>query len=111
MRAIERSITTLEQMHEKRARFLCTLLQPPRRVPITALTAFLAPLPEGPQKFVLILSQETNYKRLRAIDRYERRALFRRRIAIQVLMKLSRRLQISYVAIISCMARKTKPNS
>jgi hypothetical protein len=45
------------------------------------LTKFSTPLPQGPEKFAVILSQEA--KRLLALDRYERRALFRRRIAIQ----------------------------
>ena len=45
------------------------------------LTRFLTPLPQCPEKFAIILSQET--KRLLAMDRYERRALFRRRIAVQ----------------------------
>jgi hypothetical protein len=37
--------------------------------------------PEGPEKFALILSQEA--KQLLAMDRYERRALLRRKIAIR----------------------------
>ena len=37
--------------------------------------------PQGPDKFAIILSEEA--KQLLAMDRYERRALFRRRIAIQ----------------------------
>jgi hypothetical protein len=52
-------------------------------IPFEALERFLTATPEGPQKFAIILSQET--KRLLAMDRYERRALFRRNIAIQTL--------------------------
>jgi len=43
----------------------------------------LTSMPAGPQKFALILSQET--KRLLAMDRYERRALLRRNTAIREL--------------------------
>jgi hypothetical protein len=45
------------------------------------LTKFLTSTPQGPHKFATILSQEA--KRLLAMDRYERLALFRRKIAIQ----------------------------
>jgi hypothetical protein len=47
---------------------------------MAALTKFLTSTPQGPDKFATILSQET--KRLLAMDRYERLALFRRKIAI-----------------------------
>jgi hypothetical protein len=50
---------------------------------IAALTKFLTSTPEGPEKFATILSEEA--KRLLAMDRYERLALFRRRIAILAL--------------------------
>jgi hypothetical protein len=39
--------------------------------------------PEGPAKFATILSKES--KRLLAVDRYERRALSRRKFAIRAL--------------------------
>jgi hypothetical protein len=45
------------------------------------LTKFLTSTPQGPEKFATILSEEA--KRLLAMDRYERLALFRRRIAVQ----------------------------
>jgi hypothetical protein len=46
-----------------------------------ALEKFLASTPQGPHKFATILSQEA--KRLLAMDRYERRALSRRKFAIR----------------------------
>jgi hypothetical protein len=48
---------------------------------IAALTKFLTSTPQGPEKFAIVLSEEA--KRLLAMDRYERMALFRRKIAIQ----------------------------
>jgi hypothetical protein len=61
---------------------LSSLLHPGRRrVSQSALTTFSPPTTRDPEKFAVILSQET--KRLLAMDRYERRALFRRRIAVQ----------------------------
>ena len=50
-------------------------------ISMETLTKFLTSTPQGPNKFATILSQEA--KRLLAMDRYERRALFRRKIAIQ----------------------------
>jgi hypothetical protein len=46
-----------------------------------ALEKFLTSTPQGPHKFATILSQEA--KRLLAMDRYERRALSRRKFAIR----------------------------
>jgi hypothetical protein len=63
-------------------RLMCRLLR--ANAPETSmatLTEFLTSTPQGPNKFATILSQEA--KRLLAIDRYERLALFRRKIAIQ----------------------------
>ena len=48
---------------------------------IAVLTKFLSSTPQGPEKFAIVLSKEA--KRLLAMDRYERLALFRRKIAIQ----------------------------
>jgi hypothetical protein len=46
-----------------------------------ALEKFVASTPQGPHKFATIISQEA--KRLLAMDRYERRALSRRKFAIR----------------------------
>jgi hypothetical protein len=46
-----------------------------------ALVKFVTSTPQGPEKFATILSQEV--KQLLAMDRYERRALSRRKFAIR----------------------------
>jgi hypothetical protein len=50
-------------------------------MPLAVLVKYVTSTPRRPQKFAIILSQEA--KRLLAMDRYERRALLRRKIAIQ----------------------------
>jgi hypothetical protein len=50
-------------------------------ISMTALTKFVTATPQGSNKFALILCQEA--KRLRLMDRYERRALSRRKFAIR----------------------------
>src|SRR6188472_4245338 len=50
-------------------------------LPVENLVAFLNSTPQGPHKFATILSQEA--KQLLAMDRYERRALTRRKSAIR----------------------------
>jgi hypothetical protein len=50
---------------------------------LDGLLKFVTSTPQGPEKFALILSQET--KQLAAMDRYERRALSRRKFAIRAL--------------------------
>jgi hypothetical protein len=63
-------------------RLMCRLLRPNASdVSMAALTKFLTSTPQGPDKLATILSQEA--KQLLAMDRYERRALSRRKIAIQ----------------------------
>lgn len=52
-------------------------------IPIGTLSAFLTATPKGPQKFAVILSREA--KQLLRLDRYEQRALFRRKIALRAL--------------------------
>ena len=53
----------------------------PPDLPVEDLAAFLKSTPQGPHKFATILSQEA--KHLLAMDRYERRALSRRKSAIR----------------------------
>jgi hypothetical protein len=50
-------------------------------LPVENLAAFLNSTPQGPHKFATILTQEA--KQLLAMDRYERRALSRRKSAIR----------------------------
>jgi hypothetical protein len=57
-------------------------------IPTVALSAFLTATPTGPQKFAVILSREA--KQLLAMDRYERRALLRRKVALRALDDLRR---------------------
>jgi hypothetical protein len=45
------------------------------------VTNFVTLTPQGPDKFALILCQDA--KRLRLMDRYEQRALLRRKFAIR----------------------------
>jgi hypothetical protein len=52
-----------------------------KRPPDVPLDALLTSTPEGPQKLATILSEEA--KQLLAMDRYERRALSRRKFAIR----------------------------
>jgi len=52
-------------------------------IPLAALANYVGSTPEGPQKFAVTLLQEA--KRLLAMDRYERRATFRRNTAIRAL--------------------------
>jgi hypothetical protein len=63
-------------------RLLSRLLRPNvPEVSLAALTNNLTLTPQGDDKLAVILSQEV--KRLQAFDRYERRALSRRKLAIQ----------------------------
>jgi hypothetical protein len=48
---------------------------------IAALTKFLTSTPQGPEKFAIVLAEQA--KLLLAMDRYERLAMFRLKIAIQ----------------------------
>jgi len=72
-----------ENMRRKVA-FICSLLRlNAPDIPLAAVEKFVTSTPEAPQKLAIILSQEA--KQLLAMERYERRALFRRKIAIQAL--------------------------
>jgi hypothetical protein len=67
----------------EKLRFISSLARPNAPdIPLPVLERYLTSTPKGPQKFAIILSQEA--KQLLAMDRYERRALFRRKAAIQV---------------------------
>jgi hypothetical protein len=64
--------------------FIFELLRPNGPdIPEPALSKYLTSTPQGPEKFALILSQEA--KHLSIFDRYERRALSRRKVAIREL--------------------------
>jgi hypothetical protein len=66
----------------RKFKLMCSLLRPSApEIPMAVLTKFLTWTPQGPEKFATILSQEA--KQLLAMDRYERRALLRRKIAIK----------------------------
>jgi hypothetical protein len=58
-------------------------------LPVEDLPAYLNSKPQGPYKLATILSQET--ERLLAMDRYERRALSRRKFAIRAFDEARRR--------------------
>jgi protein-tyrosine-phosphatase len=58
-------------------------------IPMAALEKFLTSTPQGADKFATILLQEA--KKLLAIDRYERRALSRRKFAIRAFDAAHRR--------------------
>jgi hypothetical protein len=62
--------------------FICHLLgRNAPDIPLPALSKYLTSTPQGPEKFAIILSQEA--KHLLRMDRYEQRALSRRKFAIR----------------------------
>jgi hypothetical protein len=73
-----------------KVKLISDLLKNAPEMPIPlGVDQFVATVPEGPDKFALILSQER--KRLMALDRYERRAISRRKFAIRALDAARRR--------------------
>jgi hypothetical protein len=72
---------SIENMRKKVALMGSLLRWNASDLPFATLMKNLASTPEGPEKFAAILSQEA--KRLLTMDRYQRRALSRRKIAIQ----------------------------
>jgi len=63
-------------------------------IALTDLVSFLNTTPEGPRKLAQILSQEV--MQLMSMDRYERRALSRRRFAIRAFDEARRRIAPGY---------------
>ena len=74
---------------EKMAVLRSLLRNAPDRPMENSVVAFLNSTPQGPHKFATILSQEA--KQLLAMDRYERRALSRRKSAIRAFDETCRR--------------------
>jgi hypothetical protein len=67
-----------------KAKVIGDLLPPnPRDMSTEALVRFVTSTPQGPHKFATILSQEA--KQVLAMDRYEQRALSRRKSAVRAL--------------------------
>jgi hypothetical protein len=98
-----------DRWREKMA-VLRSLLRGPD-VPVENLEAFLNSTPQGPHKFTTILSQRA--KQLLAMERYERRALSRRKSPIRAFDETRRWPKIAIIkrTICSCTAGRTKPKS
>jgi hypothetical protein len=67
-------------------------------ISLAALTRYLTAMPEGAQKFAIVLLNEAN--QLQTFDRYERRALSRRKFAIRAFDQMRREFRST--AILDC---------
>jgi hypothetical protein len=81
----------------------------PPDISLRAFEKLVTSTPEGPQKLATILSEEA--KRLLALDRYERRALSRRKSAIRALDDARLQLDVASnkITINGCYIGRTKP--
>jgi hypothetical protein len=80
-RQIAEAQIDLRRVRYARHQFLTQTSAAPPGAPLEAPEKCVTSAPEGPDKFPTILPQEA--KRFRTIDRYERRALSRRKFAIR----------------------------
>jgi hypothetical protein len=80
-RQIAEAQIDLRRVRYARHQFLTQTLAEPAGAPLGAPEKFVTSVPEGPHKFATILSQQA--KQLLRMDRYERRALSRRKFAIR----------------------------
>jgi hypothetical protein len=73
-----------------KVRLICSVLRPrPPEMSLETLTKIVTTTPQGPQKFATILSKAVN--EFLILDRYERRALSRRKFAIRAFDELQRK--------------------
>ena len=80
-RQIAEAQIDLRRVRYARHQFLTQTSAEPPGAPLEAAEKLVTSVPEGPHKFATILSQEA--KPLLRMDRYERRALSRRKFAIR----------------------------
>jgi hypothetical protein len=80
-RQIAEAQIDLRRVRCARHQFLTQTSAEPPGAPLQAAEKFVTSVPEGPHKFATLLSQEA--KQLLRMDRYERRALSRRKFAIR----------------------------
>lgn len=80
-RQIAEAQIDLRRVRYARHQFLTQTSAEPPDAPLAAPEKFVTSVPEGPDRFATLLSQEA--KQLLRMDRYERRALSRRKFAIR----------------------------